>query len=89
MAEEKELFDNEIVTIEMEGPDGQEIFIQEMIIPYNGKEFAVLVKEGVDEDAILTRIDVDENGEEIYVSPEDDEFEAVEKLYEEFFAEDK
>lgn len=41
-----------------------------------------------DIDVFIARIDVDENGEEVYVDPTDEEFEAVQKAYEELFMED-
>lgn len=43
---------------------------------------------GGEEDAIIARIDVDENGEQIYIDPTDEEYEAVIKAYEEIMAEE-
>lgn len=40
-------------------------------------------------DVFIARIDVDENGEEIYVDPTDDEFEEVRKAYEELVVEEE
>lgn len=72
-------------------------FMEEMVIPYEGKNFAVLVSiddccededcdchnhEENDEDyCIIARIDFDENGEAVYVGPTDEEYEAVSALY--------
>ena len=64
-------------------------FMEEMVIPYNGKNFAILV--GIDDDCcededdvcIIARIDFDENGEAVYVGPTDEEYEAVAALYDE------
>ena len=46
---------------------------------------------GCDEetDVFIARIDVDEDGEEIYVDPTDEEFEAVRQAYEELVFEDE
>lgn len=49
-------------------------FVQDMVIPFDGKEFAVLVSipESMDSeeepDIILARIDKDQDGEVVYVS---------------------
>jgi len=81
-------------------------FVIEMIIPVNGKQFAILVpfedeedacgcgspscdECGDDADAFIMRIDIDENGEEIYVEPTDAEFEEVVKVYEEILEEEE
>lgn len=42
-----------------------------------------------EEDAIIARIDVDENGEQVYVDPTDEEYEAVIKAYDEIMAEEE
>lgn len=44
---------------------------------------------GEETDVFIARIDVDENGEEIYVDPTDEEFEAVRQAYEELVFEDE
>ncbi|WP_371370765.1 DUF1292 domain-containing protein [Sporomusa aerivorans] len=44
---------------------------------------------GDETDVFIARIDVDETGEEIYVDPTDEEFEAVRKAYEEMVFEDE
>ncbi len=78
---------SEVIEIVMEGPDGEkEYFLQDIIIPYGDNEFAVLIPvSGEDENAILTKIEQDENGETVYVSPEEEEFREVLKIYEEMF----
>lgn len=89
--------DEEVVIVEVEGPNGEEeYYAQDIIIPYNGKQFAVLVSIPDDDaseeepDLILARMDTTEDGEIEYVSPEEDEFEAVQKLYDDMFeAEDE
>ncbi|WP_425061176.1 hypothetical protein SCACP_19560 [Sporomusa carbonis] len=40
-------------------------------------------------DVFIARIDVDENGEEIYVDPTDEEFEQVRQAYEDMVAEEE
>ena len=85
--------DEEVVIVEVEGPNGEEqYYAQDIIIPYNGKQFAVLVSipdddapEDEEPELILARMDTTED-----VSPEEDEFEAVQKLYDDMFeAEDE
>lgn len=44
---------------------------------------------GGDQDAIIARIDVDETGEQIYIDPTDEEYEAVIKAYDEIMAEEE
>lgn len=44
---------------------------------------------GDETDVFIARIDVDENGEEIYVDPTDEEFEEVRKAYEELVEEEE
>ena len=83
MTEKKE--DPIIITIT--GPDGREKdYVQDTVIPFSGKEFAVLVSipESEDEeepDIILARIDINENGEAEYVPPTDEEYDAVADIY--------
>lgn len=94
MQSEQELQnDEEVVIVEVEGPNGEEeYYAQDIIIPYNGKQFAVLVSipdddapEDEEPDLILARMDRTADGEIEYVSPEEDEFEAVQKLYDDMF----
>ncbi len=96
MAEDtKSTAEEEVIVVLIEGPNGEEeYYAQDVIIPYEGKEFAILVS--VDEDdsdaepeIIVARMDQDDDGEIVYVSPEEDEFTAVEKLYNEMFAEEE
>lgn len=83
MAEEKQP-----VLVKITGPDGTErAFVEDVVIPYDGKEFAVLVsipesKEDTSvPDIVLTRKVRGDNGEDEYLSPSDEEFEAVAELY--------
>ena len=78
---------------------------QEMIIPVNGEKFALLIgvedeehehehgcgcgcEEG-DEDVLIAKIVTNENGEEEYVEPTDEEFEAVQKAYDALIEEEE
>ena len=88
---------NVVVLTDDQGNEGY--FMEEMIIPYDGKNFAVLV--AIDEDCcedeecechyheeddycIIARVDFDENGEAVYVAPTDEEYEAVAELYDQY-----
>lgn len=75
-----------IVTIT--APDGSEQdFVQDVVIPYGGREFAVLVSIPLSEDdmnepeILLARMDMDEEGIVEYVPPTDAEYDAVEAIY--------
>lgn len=85
MTEKKE----EPIVITITGPDGSEKdYVQDTVIPFCGKEFAVLVSIPESEDSkeepdiILARIDTDEQGEPVYVPPTDEEYDAVAEIYE-------
>ncbi len=101
---EKEVIDeqDELVVV-MTDEEGNEFYYrEELIIPVGDKKFALLV--GInedeehdcgcdcgcdDEDVFIARIDSDENGEEVYVDPTDEEFEEVQKAYDELMAEEE
>ena len=79
MAEQKEP-----IIISVSDPGGIERdYVQDVVIPFAGKEFAVLVSipedgENVEEpEIILARVDTDKNGEAEYVPPTDEEYDAV------------
>ena len=90
------VFNDDQVVVEMTDEDGNVYYyVEEMIIPVGDERFALLVSveptecECEDEDcdcgenfdSIIAKIIVDENGEDLYVEPTDEEFEAVEKAY--------
>ncbi len=91
----EDVYDDEII-VEMTDEDGNSyLYVEEMIIPVNGERFALLVSvepEGHvcedDEcdcgegDVIIAKIVVNENGEDEYIEPTDEEFEAVQEAYE-------
>ncbi len=69
--------------------DGNETeFVEDVVIPYAGKQFAALVRipasaeDEEDPDIILARMETDESGEIAYVPPTDEEFDAVSEIYE-------
>lgn len=84
-------FENVIVTFTDE--DGKEIlYMQEMIIPIDGQDFALLVgiddntEDGIryidgEEDVIIAKMVPDQEGEIEYIEPTDEEYEAVNKAY--------
>ncbi len=87
-------FENEVPVVVLTDEDGNELFYEEdMIINYEGKEFAILVSLPPEEcepgckcheepHITIARLD-EEDGEEVYVVPTDEEFDAVSALYEE------
>jgi uncharacterized protein YrzB (UPF0473 family) len=87
----------------MTDEEGNEYYYrEEVIIPVGDKRFAILVPISIDDeeecdcgcceeeetDVYIARIDVDENGEEIYVDPTDAEFDEVRQAYEDLLAEE-
>ncbi len=79
----------EVSVVTLTAPDGTETeFAEDVIIPFNGKQFAALVEipqsaeDESEPDIILARMETDENGEISYVPPTDEEFEAVAEIYE-------
>lgn len=94
MQEEAEEFEAIVITDDK----GEQSFFQlEMIIPYKGKNYAVLVPceeecddeecechhqhDEEDDACIIARMEFDEEGKEVFVSPTDEEFAAVVDLY--------
>lgn len=87
-------YEGEVAVVIIEDEEGNELYYEEdMVIPYEGKDYAILLSlpPEVCEDnqcmeepeLIIARIDKDENGEDVYVSPTDEEFDAIVKIYEE------
>ncbi len=79
----------EPIIITVTGPDEEKEYVQDIVIPFAGKEFAVLVEipqseeDQEDPEIILARIDMDESGEAEYVPPTDEEYDAVAAIYNE------
>ena len=81
------------------------LYEQEMILPVNGGKFALLLGiedeehehghgcgcgcEDGDEDVLIAKIVTNEDGEEEYVEPTDEEFEAVQKAYDALLEEEE
>ncbi len=82
MAEEKEE-----ISVVLTDDEGNEIECAQVeVIPFQGKQFAVLVvipsgETEEEPDIILARMDKDEKGEVVYVPPTDDEYDAVADIY--------
>lgn len=88
----EEIMDEENIVVEFQDDDGNSLYYQqEMIIPVDGVDFALLVGINVENDetfddeenVIIAKIVKDENGEEEYVDPTDEEFEMVTAAYNE------
>lgn len=86
----EENFDEDIV-IEMTDADGNVfLYSEEMIIPVDGENFALLIaihEDGEEEfddeeEVIIAKIVLNEDGEEEYIEPTDEEFERVQQAYE-------
>lgn len=93
-------YEGEMSVIVIDDGEGNEMYYEEeVVIPYNNKEFAILVSLPPEDcgadcacheepEIIIARIDATEDGEEEYVAPTDEEFDAVLAIYEEL-GEDK
>ena len=86
----EENFDEDIV-VEMTDADGNVfLYSEEMIIPVDGENFALLIAIHDDdeeifddeEEVIIAKIVLNEDGEEEYIEPTDEEFERVQAAYE-------
>ncbi|AKA70007.1 DUF1292 domain-containing protein [Clostridium scatologenes] len=85
--------ENDVTTIILNDEDGKEVEFDVVTkMDIEDKEYIIVVpkdKEEIDE-AIALRIDVDEEGNEILTTVEDeDEFAMVEEAYETLFSEDQ
>jgi uncharacterized protein YrzB (UPF0473 family) len=96
-------YEEEPVVVMTDEEGNEYYYREEVIIPIGEKRFAILVPINIDEeeecgcgcdcedeetDVYIARIDVDENGEEIYVDPTDAEFDEVRQAYEDLLAEE-
>ena len=86
----EENFDEDVV-VEMTDTDGNVfLYSEEMIIPVDGENFALLIaihddeEENFDDEdeVIIAKIVLNEDGEEEYIEPTDEEFERVQQAYE-------
>ncbi len=77
---------NVVTMTDSEGNETE--FVEDVVIPYAGKQFAALVRipasaeDEEEPDIILARMETDESGEIAYVPPTDEEFDAVGEIYE-------
>ena len=91
------------VLIEMTDEDGNVFYyVEEMVIPVDGENFALLVEvkddheHGAgcdcgceDDDVIIAKIVIGEDGQEEYVEPTDEEFARVQAAYEKLLDEEE
>ncbi|MCF0152110.1 MAG: DUF1292 domain-containing protein [Megasphaera sp.] len=90
MSEEMNNELEEVIIVTATDDQGNEVEYQEVQrIDLDGKVFALLVEVTEDEedgDAIVARVDK-EDGEDVYVAPTDEEFDAANAKFDELFAE--
>ncbi|TCL35850.1 uncharacterized protein DUF1292 [Anaerospora hongkongensis] len=91
--------EEELVVVMTDEEGNEYYYREDMIVPVGDKRFAILVPLQVEDDCecgdhdcgceeeetdvFIARIDTDEDGEDVYVDPTDEEFEAVRQAYEE------
>lgn len=90
MSEEMNNELEEVIIVTATDDDGNEVDYQEVQrLELDGKVFALLVEvtdgeEDDDGDAIVARVD-QEDGEDVYVAPTDEEFDAANAAFDELF----
>ena len=103
--QEKDWLEEDVVVEMTDEDGNSYYYRQEMIIPVGDDKFALLVgihdeeEEHThscgcgcgehDEDVLIAKIVVDEDGEEEYVEPTDEEFDAVQQAYDELMDEEE
>lgn len=97
--EEKDMLqteDQEAVVVITDEEGNESYYLEEMVIPMDNKNFALLTQIPEDDDTdpddaednvIIARMDFDDNGDPVYLDPTDEEFEAVRKAYDEIMDE--
>lgn len=96
--DEKEFDDEDMPIIEMVDDNGEKAYYGvDMVIPMEKNNFAILVgiildekgdfKDVDEENVVISRIEFDENSEEVYVAPTEQEFEDVKEAYEKMLEE--
>lgn len=101
MAKNKKQEENfeEDFLIEMTDEEGNAYYYaEEMIIPVDGEKFALLIEvdpedenyfdEDDEGDVIIAKIVTNEKGEEEYIEPTEEEFEKVQKVYDQLMEEE-
>lgn len=88
-------YEGEMSVVVIDDGEGNETYYEEeVIIPYDGKSFAILLSLPPEEcepgckcheepEMIIARIDKEPDGGDVYVAPTDEEFEAVLAIFEE------
>ena len=94
MEDKRDLIDTEdqepiVVITDEEG--NETYYLEEMVIPVNNKNFAILTQipedensedeEEAEDNCIIARIEFDENGDPTYLDPTDEEFDLVAEAY--------
>jgi uncharacterized protein YrzB (UPF0473 family) len=87
---------NESIVVMTDEEGNEKFYREEVLFPVGDNTFAVLVElrmteegdiEDLDEEAdiFMAKVEIDEDGEETYMDPTDEEFEAALAAYEELF----
>lgn len=99
MADKHEILDDDFL-IEMTDEDGNKFYYaEEMIIPIDGENFALLVEVhdcdcdddcdcDCDDEVIIAKIVTGADGEDEYIEPTDEEFAKVQEAYEKLLDEE-
>lgn len=89
-------YEGELFITEIEDEDGvTRRFVEDIAIPYNGKNYAVLVEvvdeeSASDEEPLIWIARIEEEGEDVYYeSPSDEETDAVIERYEQILDEEE
>ena len=96
--DEEQMEDDEIIVVMTDDDGNDYYYVQELILEVQGDKYALLVPtcddedeehchchdhgEGDDDAAFFAKMVLDESGEESYIEPTDEEFEAVLAAYE-------
>ena len=87
--------DQQAVIMVTDEQGNESYYLEEMVIPMDNKNFAMLTELGKDgeetddeeDNVIIARIEFNENGDPIYLDPTDEEFEKVKAAYEQIMDE--
>ena len=86
--------DQEAVIMVTDEAGNESYYLEEMVIPMDNKNFAMLTELGKDDETdddednvIIARIEFNENGDPVYLDPTDEEFEKVKAAYEQIMDE--
>ena len=85
------------VIVEMTDDEGNVyLYSEELVLPVDDDRFAILISledeeeqaEDYEPEVIISKIVVDENGEDLYIEPTDEEFERAQAAYDKLFDEE-